>query len=82
MMVGQIVTLEPAWPMQLSRPTLNLRRRRRPMAPAPAIETLSRLAVGAGLGAVVGLTTLHVGVWVALGAASAWACGRLRDRVR
>jgi hypothetical protein len=52
------------------------------MVPAPAIESLSRLAVGAGIGGLIGLATLHVTFWLVLGAAAAYACGRLRDRVR
>jgi hypothetical protein len=82
MMAGQLVAIEHAWPMQVSSPVLNLRRRRRPLAEASSAELLSRLVVGAGVGAVIGLATLHLVFWLALGAAAAYACGRLRDRVR
>jgi hypothetical protein len=81
MMAGQLVAIEHAWPMQVSRPVLNLHRRRRPLPAAPATELLSRLAVGAGVGGVIGLATLHPVFWLVLGATAAYACGLLRDRV-
>jgi len=80
MMAGQLVAIEHAWPMQVSRPVLNLSRRRVPRPTAPATELLSRLAVGAFIGGIIGLATLHLLFWLALGAAAAYACGRLRDR--
>lgn len=80
MMAGQLVAIEHAWPTQVSRPVLNLRRRRRLSPVAPIAELMSRLAVGAAIGGIIGLATLHLSFWLALGAAASYACGRLRDR--
>jgi uncharacterized membrane protein len=80
MMYGQLVAAEYGWAIEADRPVVRIRPRRRPTGPNRTVEIASRIALGAGIGAVIGLATLHPAPWLFFGVVFALVFGRLRDR--
>jgi ABC-type siderophore export system fused ATPase/permease subunit len=80
MIYGQLVAVEHGWPAQTARPVIRLRRHRAPVLGLAAMETWSRVAMGAAVGAVFGAATSMLWPWVALGIAVSMVAGYLRDR--
>jgi hypothetical protein len=79
-MYGQLVAVEYGWAVSTDRPVIRIRQRRRSTGLNRAVETGSRIVLGAGMGGAIGLATLHPAIWLLFGAVLAVVFGRLRDR--
>jgi hypothetical protein len=79
MAYGQLVAFEYGWVGQTRRPAIDLEPYAAALFLRPALAAGARIAIGAGIGAAFGATTLYPALWLGVGALVGFAFSRLRD---